>query len=60
MASAVKPLIYSKPSMTDLPYELGKDIIEQIMSSPKPDFSDTRIEVEEIHRKIMEERKKHG
>ena len=32
---------FGKPSLTDLPYELGRDIVDQIINTPKPDFSDT-------------------
>ena len=35
---------YTKPNMTNLPYELGKAIFEQILNTPKPD--DERIDEE--------------
>ena len=47
-----------KPSMTDLPYDLGKRIIDQIMSTPKPDFSDTELEVERVKEQIRAQRRK--
>ena len=28
---------YGKPSMTNLPYDLGKRIFEEMLNSPKPD-----------------------
>lgn len=28
---------YGKPSMNDLPYELGKSILEEMLNAPKPD-----------------------
>ena len=37
-----------KPSMTDLPFDLGKRIIDQILETPKPDFSNTEAEVRRV------------
>ena len=39
---------FGKPSMTNLPYELGRSIINTIVNSPKPDFTDTDIEIAEL------------
>ena len=47
---------YRKPSMTDLPYELGRRIFSQMNSTPKPDFTETRKEVDEIKQRIIAER----
>ena len=48
---------YGKPSMTNLPYELGRHIIEQIMNSPKPDFTEMDKEVAKLEEQILLERK---
>lgn len=48
---------YGKPSLTDLPYELGKGVIDQIINTPKPDFSDTEREVKRIKALIRAQRK---
>ena len=47
---------YGKPSLTNLPYELGKSIIDQIMSTPKPDFTEMRKRANEVEEKILEAR----
>ena len=46
---------YGRPNMADLPSELGKDIIQQIMSTPAPDRAKMRAESAELRRKIVEE-----
>ncbi len=59
MATAVqnqKPIRFGKPSMTNLPYDLGSRIINTIISSPKPDFTETDRIVSELMQKIDEER----
>ena len=49
---------YGKPSLTDLPYELGKSIIDQIMNTPAPDFSDTEQEVQRVKTYIQMQKEK--
>ncbi|MBR1597937.1 MAG: hypothetical protein IJ661_03365 [Lachnospiraceae bacterium] len=49
---------YGKPSMTDLPYELGVRIMEQIMNAPKPDFTNADKEIAEITKRIKAAREK--
>ena len=46
---------FGKPSLMDLPYELGRDIIDQIINTPKPDFSDTEKEVRKVKALIRAE-----
>ena len=48
---------FGKPSLTDLPYELGRDIIDQIINTPKPDFSDTEKEVRRVKALIRAQKK---
>ena len=48
--------IFGKPSMTDLPYDLGKRIITTIINSPKPDFTDSDKEIAELEAKILKDR----
>ena len=48
----------SKPSLTNMPYEVGIQVIDQIVNSPVPDFSDTEAEVQRIRNNIREKRKK--
>ncbi|MBR1383889.1 MAG: hypothetical protein IJ555_08805 [Ruminococcus sp.] len=45
---------YGKPCMTNLPPELGRQIIDEIMNSPKPD----RREMHEKNLKAIDELKK--
>lgn len=59
MATAVqdtKPIRFGKPSMTNLPYDLGSRIIKTIMNSPKPDFTEADKEIAELMKRIDEER----
>ena len=55
-ANVANTVRFGKPSMTDLPYELGRRIFSQMNSTPKPDFTKTRKEVDEIKQKIIAER----
>ena len=48
---------FGKPSLTDPPYELGRDIIDQIINTPKPDFSDTEKEVRRVKALIRAQKK---
>ena len=61
MATAVKnatqkPIRFGKPSMTNLPYELGVRIMNTIMNSPKPDFTDTDREIAELEARILRDK----
>ena len=49
---------YGKPSMTNLPYELGKSIFEEIDNSPRVDREAIRKEVEAFEKRVIEIRKK--
>lgn len=52
---------YGKPCMTDLPPELGRRIISEIMSTPRPDPSileeKTRAAKEELRKQLEKKRK---
>ena len=47
---------YAKPSMTNLPKDLGKSIFRQIMNTPKPDRERMRAESAELLRQMVKER----
>lgn len=47
---------YGKPSLTNLPRDLWVRITDQIMNTPRPDFSDTDQEIERIRNQILAER----
>lgn len=47
---------YVKPCMTNLPWELGKAIIEQIRNSPPPDREKLRVESRRIVKENLEVR----
>lgn len=49
---------YGKPSMNNLPYELGKAIFQQIINSPKIDREKRKKEALELEKKMIEARKK--
>ena len=44
---------YGKPCMTNLPGELGRSIIRQILTAPKPDDKKLHEEAERIGKEIM-------
>ena len=46
--------------MTNLPYELGKSIFEEMDNSPRVDREAIRKEAEAFEKKVIEERKKNG
>ncbi|MBR1598058.1 MAG: hypothetical protein IJ661_03980 [Lachnospiraceae bacterium] len=48
---------YGKPSMTNLPPDLGKAIFEQILSTPAPDHEKLRKEAHELEKKMLEIRR---
>ena len=48
---------YGKPSMTNLPYELGKSIFDEIMNSKPVDRQAMRREADELEKQIIEARK---
>ena len=54
--STKKPIRFGKPSMTNLPYNLGVRIINTIINSPKPDFTEANKEIDALMKKIDEER----
>ena len=49
---------FGKPNMTNLPPELGRAIISQIMSTPKPDYAKMQAEAEKLEREILKAREK--
>lgn len=51
---------YMKPNMTGLPKELGTRIFRTILSTPAPDWDRMEREADELERKMIKERKKHG
>lgn len=53
--SRTNPLGIGKPSLTNLPYDLGKKIFEQIRNTPKPDFARADAEIEALYRRLEEE-----
>ena len=56
---------FAKPCMTNLPPELGRAILKQILSTPKPDFERMsaearRLEEEMVRVREEEEKRKEG
>ena len=49
---------YPKPSLVDMPPELGKKIFDFIESTPMPDYDKMAKEAEELMKKIIEEKEK--
>ena len=49
---------YRKPSMTDLPQELGVAIFKQIMSAPAPDREKMRTESQRLVRENVKVRER--
>ena len=49
---------YGKPSMTNLPYELGKSIFEEILNSKPVDQEAVERKCQKIEKQIIESRKK--
>ena len=47
---------YRKPNMTNLPYKLGKEIFEEILSSPPPDYAKMREESALLVQEMLKER----
>ena len=48
-------VIYGRPSMTNLPYDLGISIYNTIINSPAPDFTKADQEVMRLKEKVREE-----
>ena len=48
-----KKIRYVKPSMTNLPYRLGKRIIKIMDNTPPVDFSAQRKEADEINKRLL-------
>lgn len=51
---------YGKPSMTNLPYELGKAIFEEIDNSKPVDKIKRKKEANDFIKRVLEERKRNG
>ena len=49
---------YGKPSMTGLPYELGRSIFEEILNSKPVDQELVEKRCQEIEKRIIESRKR--
>ena len=49
---------YGKPNMNNLPYELGKEIFEEILNSKPVDKEARHRKVEEFKKKAIEAREK--
>lgn len=49
---------YKKPSMTNMPSEIGSVIITQIMNTPAPDDDDLKEQVKEFEKRVIEARKR--
>ena len=50
------PVRYGKPSMTNLPKELGIAIFKQILSTPKPDYEKIGADAKALEKKMLEVR----
>lgn len=48
---------FGKPCMTNLPYDLGVKIFEQILNTPKPDYEKIHKEARRIEKEIVRIRK---
>lgn len=57
MMNAVR---YGKPSMTDLPAELGVRIFKQILSTPPIDYDQMKKRSDELLKQMTEDMKRHG
>ncbi len=44
---------YRKPNMANLPADLGTQIIEQILSTPRPDYEKMREEAVQLEREMI-------
>ena len=51
-----KPIRYCKPVLTNMPYEIGKPIIDKMLSTPRPDFERMKAEAEEFERELRKSR----
>ena len=55
----VDTLRYGKPNMANLPPELGRAIIRQIMGTPAPDRKKRKEEADRLEQMMAEELKRH-
>lgn len=55
MADTVR---YVKPCMTNLPPELGRAIIKQMLNTPKPDRDEIEARVRKLEKQMIEARKR--
>ena len=51
---------YGKPCMTNLPYDLGKKIFEQILNTPRPDYDKLHDEARRLEKEIVRIRQEEG
>ena len=49
---------YGKPSLTNLPADLGKTIFKQIMNTPAPDRVKMKAESDELLKQMIKERER--
>jgi len=49
---------YGKPSMTNLPPELGKRIFEQILNSPKVNWNEMHKKAQKLEKDMINELEK--
>lgn len=47
---------YGKPSMTNLPYELGKSILEEMLNAPKLDWEAMKKKADEMEARMYDSR----
>ncbi len=55
MADTVR---YGKPCMTNLPPELGRAIIKQMLNTPKPDRDEIKARVRKLEKQMFEARER--
>ena len=46
---------YRKPNMANLPPDVGRDIIRQILNTPPPDWEARQKEADRLEQEIMKE-----
>lgn len=55
MADAIR---YGKPSLTNLPKDLGKAIFKKILATPAPDRAKMKAESEALLKEMIQERER--
>lgn len=49
---------YGKPSLTNLPTDLGKTIFKQIMNTPAPDRAKMKAESDQLLKQMIKDRER--